>query len=442
MRHTLIEWLIDDVAPRVRRSGDPEGELLKFASEKNLSPALLEGLGQLFNTAKTLCYMEKNAASRGGSFPTVDVQNLVSQYLEVPATKMKEATGWAEADDKLQPGDRMPDFFALPENDGLEFHLPKSASFRKQSLSPLRANIATAELVKTDMEESARGLLDRLVKKARRSQLDWNTLELDALAVLGDEAKPALDNAANYLAAHNIKVARQTFDGKPRFVESDLVEIEFLAKSIVGIKEAGVMLAEMKDELQKSSAALAKDEVDEEDDEGGEQPPKPVAPRNPGRGTSGKDLGGSPFEFLPKGGDPSKSVLKTAPDAMFNMLAPARDHFFKGVLKHISTPGDQHADSEAALGDAQHLSLLQNLLTTDDVLSEADPDQVVSAYNTIRQTAPHLAKDVNVMRVALRSAVQHEGIDPFTIKGIAETETARQKAVAPARPAKPSADKE
>ena len=66
----------------------------------------------------------------------------------------------------------------------------------------------------------------------------------------------------------------------------------------------------------------------------------------------------------------------------------------------------------------------------------------MSAFNTIRQTAPHLAKDVNVMRVALRSAVQHEGIDPFTIKGIAETETARQKAVSNTSPAKPKDSKE
>jgi len=441
MRQKLIEWLIDDVAPRVRKSGDPEGELLKFAHEKNLSPALLEGISQLFNTAKTLCYMEKNASARGGTFPTVDVQKLVSQYLEVPASKMKEAAGWADADNRLQPGERMPDFFALPENDGLEFHLPKSAASRKQSISPLRANIATTELVKTDMEESARMLLDRMVKKARRQQLNWNTLELDALAVLGDEAKPALDNAANYLASHNIKVARQTYDAKPRFVESDLAEIEFLAKSIVGIKEASAMLAEMREELTKSSAALAKDEVDEDDEE--ETPsPKPVAPRNPGRGSAGKDLGGSPFDFLPKGGDPSKSVFKTAPEVVFGLLAPARDQFMKSVLGQISTPDTQHAKYQAAMDDAQHIALLQNLMTTDDVLAEADPDQVVSAYNTIRQTAPHLAKDVNVMRVALRSAVQHEGIDPFTIKGIADAETARQKAILGITSAKPSAPKD
>jgi len=442
MRQQLIGFLIDDIAPRVRRSGDPEGELLKFASEKNLSPALLEGLGQLFNTAKTLCYMEKNSSQRGATFPTVDVQNLVSQYLEVPAKKMtKDAGGWLEADDKLAPGARMPDFFSLPENDGLEFSLPKSASFRKQSLSPLRANINTAELVKTDMEESARGLLDRMVKKARRSQLDWNTLELDALAVIGEEAKPALDNAASYLAAHNIKVARQQYDGKPRFVESDLVEIELLSKALVSIKEATVMVDEMRAELKKSSSALAKGEVDEEEEEDSKSP-KPVAPNNSGRGSAGKDLGGSPFEFLPKGGDSSKSVFKTAPDAMFNLLAPARDHFFKGVMGHLGSPDNSHAAVESALGDSQHLALLQNLMTTDDVLSEADPDQVVSAFNTIRQTAPHLAKDVNVMRVALRSAVQHEGIDPFTIKGIAETETARQKAVSNTSPAKPKDSKE
>lgn len=147
------------------------------------------------------------------------------------------------------------------------------------------------------------------------------------------------------------------------------------------------------------------------------------------------------MDFLPKGGDSSKSILKTAPDALFDLLRPTRDHFVKQLHRHISTPQDDSGEINGAIDDAHHLALLQNLMTTDDVLSEADPDQVVSAYNTIRTTAPQLAKDVNVMRVALRSAVQHEGIDPFTIKGIAETESARQKVHTPSKP-KPLQEKE
>lgn len=425
MRQQLIEWLIDDVAPRVRRTGDPEGELVKFANEKNLSPALLEGLAQLFNTAKTLSFMDK-AANRGESFPLVDVQNVVSQYVEVPASKLaSDPDGWLQTDAKLKPAAKMPSFFELPENDGLEFEVDKSASVTKpastrRSENPAaiaRLNLATLSQVKFDCEQDARYLMDRLVKKARREGLDFPSIELDSLAILGDAAKPALDETAAYLADHHITVKRATYDGKPRLVDCpEVVEIEFIANAISRIKEANVMAQEMAEESAKTASALLEEE--------NESPKAPVQDPKGSRGPSVTSPVALPkFEM----GDASKSPLKTAPDAMFELLKPTRDFFFKNVAKHLTTPNHDHLEVDSALNDAQHLSLLQNLMMTDDVLSEADPDQVVSAYNTIRQTAPDLAKDINVMRVALRSAVQHEGIDPFTIKGIAETELARQK---------------
>lgn len=69
----------------------------------------------------------------------------------------------------------------------------------------------------------------------------------------------------------------------------------------------------------------------------------------------------------------------------------------------------------------------RTFMTTDEILAEADPEQVIHIYNTIRQMAPEVAGDTNVMRVLLRSAVQHEGISPFDLKGILETELAKQK---------------
>ena len=449
MRHKLIEWLIDDVAPRVRRSGDAEGELLKFANEQNLSPALLEGLGQLFNTAKTISYMDKSA-NRGGTFPTVDVQRIVSQYLEVPASKMAaDQDGWLQTDKEMAPRTKMPNFFDMPEtgDTGLDFTVDavKSASTRRESLGPLRANIATTEMVKTDFEEDARTLLNRLVKSARRGNLNWELLEGDSLALFGDDVKPAIENAVSYLKANNITVKRASYDGKPRFVESPaVVEIEFLMRSLDNIKAANEMLSELQGELKSATQTLVAPEKPEATSAAQDMAnalvanqekssPKAPAPQS-GKGGGLSTPGGSLRDSLPSAGDSSKSILKTGPDAIFDLLRPARDHFMKSVARHVSTPHDDSGEINGAMDDAHHLALLQNLMTTDDVLSEADPDQVVSAFNTIRSTAPQLAKDINVMRVALRSAVQHEGIDPFTVKGLAETETARAKVHAPSKP--------
>jgi hypothetical protein len=82
---------------------------------------------------------------------------------------------------------------------------------------------------------------------------------------------------------------------------------------------------------------------------------------------------------------------------------------------------------DAGMMDARHMSVLTNLMINDDILAEADPDRVTQIYNTIRENAPELSTDINVMRVLLRSAVAHDGISPFDLKGILETELTKQK---------------
>lgn len=88
MRQQLITWLIEDIAPDIRQSKDAEGTILKFARQHNLAPALVQGLGQLYNTAKTLAFLEKaGSKGRGDSFPILDVDQLVQKFLELDPVK-------------------------------------------------------------------------------------------------------------------------------------------------------------------------------------------------------------------------------------------------------------------------------------------------------------------------------------------------------------------
>jgi hypothetical protein len=130
------------------------------------------------------------------------------------------------------------------------------------------------------------------------------------------------------------------------------------------------------------------------------------------------------------GGDPNKSPWKTVPDSLFNsdMLQPFKDVYwnkFKDLTNKGKNYDQEYVDNAAHNVKAQ--AMLQNLLTTDEVLNQADPEKVMSLYNTIRQTSPGLSNDINVMRVALRSGIQHEGISPFDVKSFADTEKARLK---------------
>ena len=73
-------------------------------------------------------------------------------------------------------------------------------------------------------------------------------------------------------------------------------------------------------------------------------------------------------------------------------------------------------DTDTASDDAHSLSGLERLIHTDPIISQADPDDVVNLFNSVRQANPAMAKDVNAMRFALREALQYGALPQHTLK--------------------------
>ena len=71
--------LLNSIMPEIAETRNPEAVLLKCAKAHNLTPAMLEKLGHVFNTTKTLVGLEK-MANRGDSFSIVNVPEMVSKY--------------------------------------------------------------------------------------------------------------------------------------------------------------------------------------------------------------------------------------------------------------------------------------------------------------------------------------------------------------------------
>jgi hypothetical protein len=80
MNEQIASWF-EGLIPEIKETGDPHGTIIKFAEEKNLAPALMERLGYIYNTAKTVNYLDKSASSsRGESFTILDVESMVKEY--------------------------------------------------------------------------------------------------------------------------------------------------------------------------------------------------------------------------------------------------------------------------------------------------------------------------------------------------------------------------
>lgn len=67
--------------------------------------------------------------------------------------------------------------------------------------------------------------------------------------------------------------------------------------------------------------------------------------------------------------------------------------------------------------------MLHDFLRNDPVLSKADPQSVISAYNDIASLAPRAAATPVAMRALLRRAVEMESFDPNELSNIAKFET-------------------
>jgi hypothetical protein len=452
MRQQLVSWLIEDIAPAVRRNHDPEGTILKFAKSQNLEPALVQSLGQLFNTAKTLAYVEKSA-HKGDSFPIIDVDKLVADYLEV-RPKEARARGTVAFDqfdgpslvDAFKGVAGLDGLFVLPEETYEEQHIKtanfKPASFREQSAT--RRTIEMVQQSRADLIEDVREILTKTASEIHGRGVSFDKFESDVLGVHGDSFRSTMDKLAAFCDRPTCKVARAKDGGVSRLVwhNEDLIkEVKVAHDKLVMAQCATEMIGELEAGLPKRAGV--EDAVVEEVPvvEKGKAPlsglatqtltasPTPpesrerTKPKLPSDGKEERERGASPDT---KPDSALKSILAAGSTAAepFTNLPEHMDRARK-LLGSESNSGQKHVDN--AYEEAKHLSTLQHLLTTDEVLAEADPEHVVNMYNTLRRLSPSMASDPNIVRVALRTMIQHDGISPFDAKSFLDTEQAQQK---------------
>lgn len=87
-------------------------------------------------------------------------------------------------------------------------------------------------------------------------------------------------------------------------------------------------------------------------------------------------------------------------------------HGLSSAFQHANT-GFLKEKFEAALSSA---------IRTNPILVDADPHKVRSYAETVFKFAPHVATDPNLLSSILANAVHGEGLDPMTIRTLADLE--------------------
>lgn len=522
MNHQAIIEQLSVLAPKLKAAESPEAVLVKYASERNLSPAQLERIGQVYNIAKTLNFMDKSA-SRGDSFRVLDTQKMMSDFTSFTPKQHKEATNstewnnWFDAplskaasssnpsdinswidetkksakiveeDGKYtvysedgekrlsQPGTKeeavkrlrqveyfkkhkqantVPNLLAMAgdstyasaETDAVA-SLPKTAAEQiKNELredSALRFEMETAKQITDDAAEEARKIASELLEMHRINPLPFATMEHDAYYCSEDEqgTKVATEFVVNFFKSKGWELERHDFSkGMPKLAR-DRHSILPLFNSLLEKLELHKSASLYTEDIEKKSAATetqrrrrtsSQDDIDfpnsgssrrrNSSDETGDFPQEET-----GRRPSIIDLISSNKDNSNKDKfNIDSSVAKDITQGLASMYSPSTylnkqtQDFVSNVLKtpELSGTNKRQKEVDVAADDVGRVTELQRLLLTDPIIGEAEPDTVVNLYNTLAKANPEIVKDKNLLRFALREALQYDAVPLHTYKDL------------------------
>lgn len=164
---------------------------------------------------------------------------------------------------------------------------------------------------------------------------------------------------------------------------------------------------------------------------GGGLPPRPRTPRRNANDVAELIDPG----YVEEDDKDDDDLAKTTTDIMNAVGAglkrvPGPGAFSDTITSTIGRMGDGGA-AQRKIDDAHRgvsaVTTLQRMLLTDPIIREADPEMVVSLFNTLQDAHPDVAHDPNLLRFALREALQYESVPLHTYKDLLGMETDKMR---------------
>jgi hypothetical protein len=453
MEHFTAIKVIENLAQDINLTQDPKNVLIKYAEDKNLSPAELERLGQVYNSAKTLSHLEKSA-NRGDTYNVLDIEDLVKTYMG----HTKEATVIKQASTSVIKGGKLPNLFNVESlekaasEETSEFgsiFLDKMPNYERESAMQFLYELPdTIHELKGSIQKSANhiarsfyleniNLKDTLEKVARDSAASSNKnsdailfVAKKAVNYFGEEIQPDLEKYAS------AKVVKDTTGWLNQFSELQesidlLQELSEIAKSaaagtleFVGGEPAVVDLGDFGLGSRKKNKDLPLAETVGTGPDGTVIPPSETSPADSARSSAILDylIAKEIAKNTPADVETSKDVDLRALDALKNL---ADNSFESLVAKQFNIPavnrGYTAAKVDKRTSSIEAAATIHELMQ-DPVISAHSPQMVVSLYNSLSQVNPTMMRDKNVAKFALREALQYEGVTPHTYAQLAGIE--------------------
>jgi len=408
MQHHEAIDALEALIPEIRKTKDPEYTLLKHAGSENLAFAQLEKLGQLFNTAKTLTFMDKRT-DRGGDFELLDVPGMMQKYatLEVnpdahpSSEKSASVDGYIEHD----PYSFGHDFKAV-EGKRQNF---KEASVKAESVARDILGITKSAVENGHIDQfRAECQFDMMdiggsLVRSHRIHSDLPTILEDAQGLYGTKVASACDYILNCASAQGFKLEKpaatkplyRDSTGKAELVLKVATKLSHIGAALTILKEAGAAAPKEKEKKSPKEETF-NDVVNEFMSEAAktkkkEKEKEPSKSIEGGFGTRkredmGKELGKAPgYNF---------------PNTVMELM--------EGDSISSSGRNNRQEVIDDAAGEEQFSANVMRLAMTDPVISDASDRAVSNAANSLRQAYPGIGANMADMRWMLREVLQYD----------------------------------
>ena len=431
-----ISLALSEAAAHHKGGMDPNQSIAKAASAHKLNPDMVERVVEGFNIAKTNSTIAK-ASDKTASFPIADRDEVLRMVFK---SGHKKAGHFESQEEELHitPGRSLEVHrgrIDLDWSDGRK--LAEDAGEVRDAVRQMQGAILEekAQLSKLGQDvllhetQAFNAMTDVVSYFQTSSNLGkFAQFEQEILSEYGVEAREALDAIYDLSALSNQKEAR--FAGEVK-LGSCLIEPTPAHRSFDRL-------------MEKRSAYLASEEAREKLDR--EIHEKEGIYRDLSRQISQLDLStptsaADLLDLKKKSSlsaplDPIEAWVGSGKQADLSLEAPAQTVIGaaqggitsgigaqygkaheKAMERHYKAPKDQ-ADME--MDNVKRQTILQQLMSNDEIISRMDPKHVESHYNTLLSIAPDLTLNHAVVQSFLRQSGANQSVDPFTAKQLAD----------------------
>jgi hypothetical protein len=434
--NSLVKIALAEVVQKVNSGTNPTDALKKVASDLDLNPNYIHRVGEALNVALHYNHF-KTASDRSAGFAIADIPGTISSIFDKTEKTASEYIS---------------EHFPTSESNDEVFNFNRALNNPKYKQAYLEITGATA--TEDSYGLTMKGAFDKAAKLLRDLEQNLDNCKTEKVGAELDLNKKFSKLAAHFRRDEGYRTSFEEFESQvfSKHGEASVPYLDLIYKTAGIEEERGVHdskynmfspVAElgMYDDFMKAAAALGEAEGNlktaEADYTFEKEYYSEIGKLVAGNGTLSKQAEEAPIVVAKKKNKPTKTAesrdpileriekkaalkKEASPLSLFslaNLVGAGKAMGEHRLYEELSSrggkkPGGSSHAHNMTMENMERQLILQELMLTDPILSRANPQKVVKAYEQILRLSPQVSKEKEVLRAMLRQAVASQAIAP------------------------------